>query len=937
MFIDLNQLDDIRYKFLELGTAVSNGSTLNTEYFQVLLKSTGELTNLIQTIVPESDLKEMSKYTSNLESQVKSMDKIVDSLTVNFEGMDTLGASLDKMHTKLSGLSNITKSDKKDKDELEKLRSQITNKDKKDKNKKKGIKLPKTLASEVNTITSSFRRLLSTLKIPVAGAVAAGLVGFIAYGVKEQQRMKAERGEVADILVTSIDHGLRTSRRKAINWISSFQERLQQYYGIAKGEIQSTVKAFSDAGVEIESWLKGRDKSLGMAGTNYASFALGIDKLMNIAGGSTARSMVDYAERYGLSLKESKDTIMSMLSVGGIEGGLGLVKFSQIVNQVAPALEGMGFSIDSTVEFMAGMQEHFNQMKIPKQLAGNLLAKGAQKMANGIANMSEKWVRFLAERMGMGKGAEGVQQFKESWVRMLKSKGKPEELEKFVNKIVGSFLDVFKGNDLKTKYALSTELGMGTEGAYLAMEHYKKSQDPTVDPEKRLKAFKNVEKSIRGAYKTEAEKRTEWERSMNKWMKGISKIGMGLMQIVSRALAGLILYFRLLPEYFVNMLETNQAKKEKRARSLKQFTDDKLGTYEAGLQQIMNGYKDLKDGGKGLLGAAFGSNMKSLSSAFTDDIPDVFSGATEDRSSTRKNFLTPSAPASVKVVTIPVAGPGKAEVKGTENRGTDSMGKQIWDSVIGGTGNSNWKGERPLQIVSYGMGANGDIKLALVGDCPRCNLHFDQGFDEQSYDESWLGSKSDVDVLTQMLFSEGGIGKINKKGGTEELLGIGNTAINRLKKKKYGNNLAEVITSGHGYGAQGSGPNSRAYSTAREVNKTNQSEYNKVRQLAEKLLSGSVDDNTGGATHFIHNTFGKGYGSKGSGQEGKTALPAFADPNKKGSLHNTKNIGTARFYGQQGKDTSDRSKKDTNYVNQFKNYYNQSHIEDDTSMWKPGD
>jgi hypothetical protein len=775
MIIDLKVLDEVKFKFLELGVSVTEMASKNDAYFKNIYFSMERLNTMMKSVIDDDQLEVVAKHADAIVNQFKKVDDIFADMAKSYKGADVLGDSLNNLNSKFDKMSTDLTAMKAEKTASDKKKLEEKKNEGKDKKSKPGY-----LDKEMQGVMGKLNSLMSKMMVPSAGALLAGGIGILAYGVSEQQRMKAEAGEASDIIVVAADGHLKKLKNRATAFLSGFQESLQKFYGVSRQEVQAAAKVFSEGGTQIADWMNGRDASLGLAGRNFLSFSLGVDKLLNVAGGTTARAMVDYAERYGMSLEESKNTLTRMLEIGGEEGGLGFVRFSKMVNEAAPALERLGFSVDATTEFMGKMQGAFEGLKIPKQMAGNLLVKGTQKMAEGLSSMSEGWVRAFAERMGMGEGPEAVQKFREYWVRMMKTKGNPEEFDKFINLIVEESLKLFEGNELKTRYFMSNVLGMGTEGAFLATESYKAGKNPDLNPKKKYDAAKKARESLKDAYKTEREKRTEWELGMNEWMKAISKIGIAALSLLARALGKMVLYFRSIPAIVSNLMNDN--KKQGREDNEKLFNriEELMSDDGKSFKLLRQGFEELGIAGKKLLGASFGENLDAISNAFSED---PFSLSDSDRESSRENATggyvgsSYTPPSSVRVVTVPIERLGSVDVHSPKEDLRSKIGS---DTLTLDSDITEWKGKRPLEIISLGVDEQGNIRLALIGECPRCGLPFDDGFDKEKYFDD-LNDQASIVISSP---NTGKSAKVNLSTGGKALDTISSVSTKGKTQKK---------------------------------------------------------------------------------------------------------------------------------------------------------
>jgi hypothetical protein len=907
MIIDIQSLEDVRFQFVELGRAVSDLSKDIKGSVQDVQDSLSKLQRSLDKSIDSKAVNEISEASADISKITGEYSQAFEEFEMVFDGFDGFGDSLKEASEKFGKLSSdVDKISNQAAAETARAAPTIVGTPRK-KGKGLGSRKPGLIGKEVKSAKGQLRGLLSKLKVPAKGAVAAGAIAWMVYGFQEKDRMRAEAGEAFNIMIAAFDGMSKDMVRKGTKYVSGFQENMQKFFGIAKGEVQAVAKAFTEGGVSIEEMLSGLDKKMGMVGENYLSYSLAVDKMYELAGGTTARRMVKYAEDYGKSMEEAKDTIEKIMFLGQ-ESGLGTQYFVDMVERSGDSLKKMGFDLDSVADLAVAMQEKFDKIGVPKKFAGRQIALGLDQMASGLSNMSEGWQSLIAGKMGYGEGIGGMQRFKEAATRVAEGRS-AEELQEFIITTVNTVREMVGGDDVRSRYILEKDIGMGFEGAKLATMITEAVNSG--DMLKARKATEKYQKQIRDAFKTERKKTSEFQLNMNKWMKGLSDIGQGMLGLLGSFLTTFIATIKSIPAMFMNIFDKNGAKNNERiAREIEKFSrnNDKYK------ELVSRGFGKLTEAGlamgEDVLGDSFGNIQKAFefdASAFTGGVQ-APTMAEPSRSGGVVGTKAPELPPSVQLVPIPMSQPGVYGVKGVpEETYASPMAKaSAWAK------GEMWVGGE-LNIVSQGVDENGDISVGLVGNCPKCGLEFGEGFDREDY-ESKLGAGQDLELetLTRMLYSEGGPGKISKKGGREELAGIGYTAMNRLKSGRYGESLSDVITSGKGFGKQGS---KRTYSTARDIKTPAQEkEYGKVKKLASDILSGRETNPVGKATHFIHNTFGKGYGKRGA--EGK-ALPAFATNPR---MANVANIKTARFYARKGKgaqDVPEKQKMDERYRARF--------------------
>lgn len=102
--------------------------------------------------------------------------------------------------------------------------------------------------------------------------------------------------------------------------------------------------------------------------------------------------------------------------------------------------------------------------------------------------------------------------------------------------------------------------------------------------------------------------------------------------------------------------------------------------------------------------------------------------------------------------------------------------------------------------------------------------------------------EADATYLAKMIFAE------NAVGGPRAWMNVGNVAMNRLKSGKYGKTLSQVIK----------GMSAAIQTKSRQWQKADRMEFtdyeskvfNKIKDVADGIVSGKVPDTVRGATHF---------------------------------------------------------------------------------------
>lgn len=691
------------------------------------------------------------------------------------------------------------------------------------------------IKKEAMSLKSAIGGWMGKLKVPRFGAIAAGGIMMMAYGYMESDRIRQEAGEVKNILVTAFGGAVDSAVARGTRQLSNLQETLQKFVGISKDEVQGVVSELTRGGVSINEMLSKVDYGLGSVGKNFVTFTLGVDKMFELAGGTSAGRMVELMRNYGKSMEEAKDSLTRMMFAGR-ESGIGTEQFVKNVMSAAEDLKDFGFDIDTVIGMTTRLQEMYEKIGVPRQFAGREAAMGMKQLASGVSQLSDDWKSIIGEQMGYGTGLEARQKFVEAITRVMDS-GSNQELYEISGKMFATAMKFSRGDESSAMFFLEKSLGLGIKGARAVMNigrSYAQGEALSAN-----KAAATDMKQLRSSFSTEASKTSKFQLTMNKWMKGISNIGQGILGILGNTIAWVIAGFKTLIGAIINYMRGDTVANEKLFAKFEEF--DILTKNNT--DKIVLGLSQLKDSAKSFGLDAFGQNIaKAFSFKIDGSGPDIRDGKQSS---------------VVQIVTVPV----NKVVQGSSYgfSGAPASSSEAESSGLG----SDWAGGA-LSIVLVGVTETGDMNLSLVGNCPRCGLVFGKdggsGADYSSMslagEGNWSGK--DVEALARMMQKE--MGGYTKSRETEAA-GIAHTALNRAKQwhKGKGDSLYKVITGGHGWGKQGK---DRAYASGATPTKS-------TVDFARKILQGTVSDPTKGATHFFHAKQGDKFSAG--------AVPKFAE------------------------------------------------------------
>jgi hypothetical protein len=732
----LEDIDKISYRFTDLGKALAEVSAQNKESLQDTAKTLQDgFQSLSKDIWANEALKALNATPQALELSVLSVTKMFETLIAKADV--SLGEFIRSAQVSKTSLDEFTKALLAEKakastpgqgDQSEEGGSEGGGKDtrkkreEKGKEKEKKQQLPKVIRQEINTLKSRFKGGLSKLKIPSPGQILGGSVAIMAYGYMEQDRMKKEAGEVKNALEGAVDAGMKGVLQTGTSRIAALQESLQKYSGIAKEESQAIAQTFAQGGVGIQEMLAGVDRSLGRVGKTAVHFTLGLDKMFEMSGGTTAQKVVGFMHNYGMSIKDASETVKDMyLNEQAMK--IGAPTFVHNIESAAEAVKDFGFGIRGVMDIAGELQSAFDAVGVPKQFAGKLAGLGIQQMARGIASLSNDWKVLLGKNMGFsGEGTEVLQKVEEAFTRV-KSGKSDEELKDLVLAMYNTAKSASEGDESRMYMMLSQKMEMGSYGARGIMEIGKAMEKGGAI--EALKATKDHAKGLKDAFKTEAEKTGEFQRNMNKWMKGMSEVGPGLLGLVGKFLAYLIMMFRAFP----SLLGASISRDFVRLRRMQLTINNTLGSFSPDIALLKSGVSKMGSAGKEMFGDVFASSIGAMESAFTAD----FSGEAPKSKSKSSDFTGERMPI-VRTVVLPSAVGGEQRVE------LEAAAEEAAKEFASEHGQL-WFGGGPI-LKNLGVNEHGGVQIALMGNCPRCGLIFgggEGGSDSMLTGESTLG------------------------------------------------------------------------------------------------------------------------------------------------------------------------------------------------------
>ena len=426
------------------------------------------------------------------------------------------------------------------------------------------------------------------------GHAAGGLFGLMLHGEMNRDRLAAEAGEVANIVVAA---GGKASS-EATRFFAGFQEKAEHYFGMSRQEVQAGLKTFVEAGVGLEDIMKRQSAALGDAGQNIVTLTLAIDKHFEMASGTSARNVTSMMTDYGMEVSKAGETYMK-LAFAGQQSGMGTQNFLNTVMQASGSLRPFGISVETMGAALEKLQKRYEEMGMPKQLAGNMASQGLSQMASGIANASPTMQAYMGERMGLGQGLDARMKFRDGIERLAKG-GDVQYTQDMYRQYYQTAMEAGGGDKTQARYFLEQQ-GFGFEGSKAIIEMGE-------DIDKGLDLSKvsiEKQKALSDAFKTEGQKQSEMQKNQYTIMQGMAEVGQGLLQIVTNLVGYGIVFFKGMPTL---LMGTEQEKKD----TLKMMDEFTRGMTQ-GAKRIFGGAQGVAKGAYQLMKPIIGPLENALS------------------------------------------------------------------------------------------------------------------------------------------------------------------------------------------------------------------------------------------------------------------------------------------------------------------------------------
>ena len=344
-----------------------------------------------------------------------------------------------------------------------------------------------------------------------------GLFGLMMFGYKEDDRLKAQLGEVSNIFVAAGESAVNPQVAK----LAAFQEKAQRFYGISRNEIQANLKTYVNAGIALTDVFKQQAAGLGEVGESAVHLSVALDKHFEMSGGTTAKLAARAVREYGMNLSGALDTLQR-IAFSSSKAGSGASAFMNWTFQATGSVKSLGIGVEDAALAALNAQRGLMNSGVGQDLALGQAQQGVGEMYAGIGRRSVGEQADFAERLGFGEGLEGRQNYLEG------SAGRPDMQMKLVGLLYKDAMEAGGGDETKSRFFLEQK-GYGFEGARTIM-----TLGPKLGGGAKLDDLEVQEReALKNSFQTEAQKTSEFGRNMKTLLDGAAKTGQSLLAVLS--------------------------------------------------------------------------------------------------------------------------------------------------------------------------------------------------------------------------------------------------------------------------------------------------------------------------------------------------------------------------------------------------------------------
>lgn len=364
-------------------------------------------------------------------------------------------------------------------------------------------------------------------KIPYVGS----LFLLLQFGVTEKDRTTKEFAQLENIVIS----GGNKAGSTGAAWLAGWEEKAKIFYGMSKGAINGVLKKFVETGISTDEIFHQQKGNLGEVGTNAVTVTLGLDTLFKMGEGSNANMASKLVSQFGYSLSDSVG-ILTKMEFQAQKTGVGISTFTNWSIGAAQQVRHLGVGAEEVAAGAISLLE--SMRKKGMHVGATWDYQGLDQALGGLSGMSLGRQIWMANKLGYGTGLAATQAMRDT-----ASTGK---YGNFVKMAAIWRAEAVKAQGSQGEYQANFWLenqGFGQQGAHSIMELGKL--------EAKGLSFGSLSPSDQAALSKAFEQKTEeqgtFATSLKAMLSGFAKVGQGILEIITNALALMVVGARAIP------------------------------------------------------------------------------------------------------------------------------------------------------------------------------------------------------------------------------------------------------------------------------------------------------------------------------------------------------------------------------------------------------
>lgn len=370
-----------------------------------------------------------------------------------------------------------------------------------------------------------------------------GFFGLMFYGLSYEDKIRTDTERYTQLWSSTVAATTGPGFEKAERHARQLGQQLTDLtktFRMSEGEARAVVNAMTQAGITAAEAHAKTSIVVGGAKQSVLLANAAVDQYFRLQEGTAGRTATRIMTDYGESSKAASERVAA-LAITGRDAGVGVQNFLNDIMTATGQVRQYGAVIDDTVMIASTLQENLEAKGLEHHFAGALAMATTGNIAAGMAGMSKGMQIVIAERMGLGQDVGAYFALQDAMYDKDKGPGV------FRDMVVASVDLVRRGsqvNQAETAYALEALFPhMGAQGSAQLVEAVETLRNTNLSKEDRAKA----EKTFNDVWAREQSRTEDWRVHVNEIMRGMSKVGFALFNLMTIGLAQIVLLIREAP------------------------------------------------------------------------------------------------------------------------------------------------------------------------------------------------------------------------------------------------------------------------------------------------------------------------------------------------------------------------------------------------------